>query len=186
MAKILGIIGSLRADSINRAIFNHYAAMLTEHEVTEGEIGDIPHYNTDEQDPFPESVIKLAAQIRKSDGLIFFSPEYNYSIPGVLKNAIDWISRLDDQPFNNKPCAIIGASPGAVGTARMQYHLRQVAVFLNLHVMNKPEVMINGSFDKVQAGQLTDSGTIEFLQKHSQAFLSFIEKTQIPTAIVSE
>ena len=102
--------------------------------------------------------------------MIFFTPEYNYSIPGVLKNAIDWLSRNDLKPFNNKLAAVLGGSPGNIGTARMQYHLRQVGVFLNLNFLNKPEVMIGKVFSKVTDGEITDKDTIDLLNRHIQQF----------------
>jgi chromate reductase len=98
--------------------------------------------------------------------LLFATPEYNYSIPGVLKNAIDWVSRPPDQPFAGKAAAIIGASPGPTGTARAQYHLRQVGVFLDLHFLNKPEVMISSAADRFDAdGRLKDEKTAEIIRK---------------------
>lgn len=140
----IGIVGSLRKDSIHRQIFNHYRDITKDQfDLNEGVIKGIPMFDGENMDN--SKVAELSAQIMTSDGIIFFTPEYNYSIPGVLKNAIDWLSRLDPQPLAGKPASIVGASPGRVGTARMQYHLRQVGVFLDLHFMNKPEVMISGA-----------------------------------------
>ena len=170
MKKVVGIIGSLRTDSIHRTLFNQYKELAKQHfEVVEGEIKDIPLYNQ-ELDGQSDAAKNLSTLILGADGVIFFSPEYNYSIPGVLKNTIDWLSRDDRKPFDKKPAAIIGASPGNVGTARMQYHLRQVGVFLNLNFLNKPEVMIGKAFDKIKGGQLVDASTKEFLQKQIEAF----------------
>lgn len=135
----------------------------------EGRIEEIPVYNQDLGEA-PASVMELAKRIKESDGVTFFSPEYNYSIPGVLKNAIDWLSRSDLKPFDTKPAAVIGASPGNVGTARMQYHLRQVGVFLKLSFLNKPEVMIGKASEKLKDGQIIDDATIEILKKHDKAF----------------
>lgn len=175
MKKVIGIIGSLRAESINRIVFNEYKALVKgKFELDEGEIKDFPLYNED-IDGAPEAVKNLSKKILNSDGVIFFSPEYNYSIPGLLKNALDWISREESKPFNEKPAAIIGASPGNIGTARMQYHLRQVAVFLNINVLNKPEVMIGQSFEKVKDGKLVDEKTKEFLIKHADSFLKHMK-----------
>lgn len=170
MKKVIGIIGSLRKDSINRQVFNEYKKLAAgQFELVEGSISDIPLFNEDAES-VPEAVLALSRLIKESNGVIFFSPEYNYSIPGVLKNAIDWISRSDLQPFDNKPAAIIGASPGNVGTARMQYHLRQVGVYLNLQFINKPEVMIGAVHEKLSDGRLQDEKTIELLKTHIQAF----------------
>lgn len=88
-------------------------------------------------------VTKLAEQVAAADGVIFISPEYNYSIPGFMKNALDWVSRLPNQPFHDKPVAIMGASPFRLGTVRMQYHLRQVLLFLDARQLSRPEVMIS-------------------------------------------
>ena len=170
MKKGVAIIGSLRKESINRQIFNNYKRLAQDLFVLEeGEIGDIPLYNQDIEKE-PESVSALAELISESDGVIFFSPEYNYSIPGVLKNAIDWLSRSELKPFNNKLAAVLGGSPGNIGTARMQYHLRQVGVFLNLKFLNKPEVMIGKVFNKIANGKITDQDTIDMLNKHIQQF----------------
>ncbi|MGE4133325.1 MAG: NADPH-dependent FMN reductase [Bdellovibrionales bacterium] len=170
MKKVVGLIGSLRKDSLNRVLFNEYKELAKDQfELVEGEIKDLPLYNQ-ELEGKSESARKLATLVAGADGVLFFSPEYNYSIPGVLKNAIDWLSRDERAPFNKKPAAIVGASPGAIGTARMQYHLRQVGVFLNLNFLNKPEVMIGKAMDKIKDGKLVDDSTREFLKKHLHAF----------------
>lgn len=170
--KITAIIGSLRQSSIHRGIFESYKELAKEFfALEEGVIRNIPLYNEDDGDN--DIAHQLAEQIMHSDGVIFFAPEYNYSIPGVLKNAIDWLSRATPQPFAGKPASIIGASPGAIGTARMQYHLRQIGVYLNLQFLNKPEVMISSSFDKVKNGVIQDEATIEFLKLHAGKFQKF-------------
>ena len=159
---ILGISGSLRSGSLNSATLRAAAGLAPE-DVTLSvtDLRGIPPYDEDlRSQGTPEPVEKLAAAIAGADAVLIATPEYNYSIPGVLKNAIDWISRLEDQPFNGKPVAIMGASMGRLGTARAQYHLRQVFVFLNAMVMNRPEVMIGAAhtlFD--DQGQLTDEST---------------------------
>ena len=108
----------------------------------------------------PLPVEEFRAKLKAADGLLFVTPEYNYSIPGVLKNAIDWASRPPEQPFDNKPIAIMGASPGVLGTARAQYHLRQCFVFLNALLVNRPEVMIGNAASRFDAeGRLTDEAT---------------------------
>src|SRR4029077_6804387 len=129
-------------------------------------IDGFPGFNQDlDQEP-PEKVIEFKQKIREADAILFSSPEYNYSIPGVLKNAIDWASRpYGDSAWEGKPAAIMGASPGAVGTARMQYHLRQVMVFLNMYPLNKPEAMIGNCMEKFDSeGNLTDEKTKEHIQ----------------------
>lgn len=176
MKKVVAIVGSLRKLSIHRQLLEHYRELAAgEFQIEEGEISEIPLYNQDIETE-PGAVTRLAEQIHGADGVIFFTPEYNYSIPGVLKNALDWLSRSELKPFHEKRAAIIGASPGNIGTARMQYHLRQVGVFLNIQFLNKPEVMIGKAFDKVKDGRVTDEGTVEFLKKHSHTFSEFISQ----------
>jgi chromate reductase len=170
--KITAIIGSLRQNSIHRGIFESYKELAKEFfTLEEGVIRNIPLYNEDDGDN--DIVHQLAEQIMYSDGVIFFAPEYNYSVPGVLKNAIDWLSRATPQPFSGKSASIIGASPGQIGTARMQYHLRQIGVYLNLHFLNKPEVMISGSNDKIKNGIINDESTLSFLKHHAEEFHKF-------------
>jgi len=121
----------------------------------------IPIFNQDhEQDP-PPAVVEFKRRIRDADAILFVTPEYNYSIPGVLKNAIDWASRpYGDNAWDGKATAVMGASPGVIGTARAQYHLRQTFVFLNMFAVNQPEVMIGKAHERIdQAGNLTDETT---------------------------
>ena len=159
--KVLGIAGSLRKGSYNKLALR--AAMElkpADMEMESFDIAAIPLYDEDVRERgFPAAVEELREKIRAADALLIVTPEYNYSMPGVLKNAIDWASRPPSQPFDDKPVAIMGASTGRLGTARAQYHLRQTAVFLNMHLINKPEVMISGAasaFDT--SGRLTDEG----------------------------
>jgi chromate reductase len=158
----LGISGSLRAKSLNTAAL-HAAAELVPPSVALkiADIADIPLYNGDvEAEGFPPAVQSLRAEIDAADAVLFCTPEYNYSVPGALKNAIDWASRPPANPFAGKPIAIMGASPGMLGSARAQYHLRQVFIFMDGKVMNKPEVMIAGAMGKFDAaGKLTDEPT---------------------------
>ncbi len=171
--RILGISGSLR-----RGAFNTSALRAAQELAPQGMtidllgIGDIPLYNDDVRaQGFPPAVEALRQRIKAADGLLFATPEYNYSVPGVLKNAIDWASRPPEQPFDGKPIAIMGASGGVLGTARAQYHLRQCFIFLNGHVMNRPEVMIGQAGSKFDAdGKLTDQPTREFLAGMLTAF----------------
>jgi chromate reductase len=163
---VIGIIGSLRAGSYNRALMNVAMGLLPEGMTLEiGEIADIPLYNADvEAQGIPGPVQRLKEQVAAADALLIATPEYNYSIPGVLKNAIDWISRPPDPPLNGKPTAIMGASMGIGGTIRSQLHLRQVAVFTNMLVLNKPELIIPRAQEKFMPdGQLTDPQTREVL-----------------------
>jgi chromate reductase len=171
--RILGISGSLRRGSFNSAALRTAQQLVPEGMIIEtAEIGSIPLYNEDvRQQGFPAPVEELRRKVRSCDGLLIVTPEYNYSIPGVLKNAVDWVSRPPDQPFDGKPIAIMGASPSALGTARAQYHLRQCFIFLNAHVLNRPEVMINAAAGKFDAeGNLTDQGTRDFIAAMLVAF----------------
>jgi len=175
--KILGIAGSLRKASFNAAALRACQALAPAGMTIEiFDIASIPLYNEDlRSEGFPPPVVALRAAIKAADGLLFATPEYNYSIPGVLKNAIDWASRPPEQPFDGKPIGIIGASAGVLGTARAQYHLRQCFVFLNGHVMNRPEVMIGGAQNKFAAdGSLTDAPTRDFMTAHLAAFRDWV------------
>ncbi len=157
--RILGISGSLRADSYNTATL-HVAQAVAPAGITVDifDIAPIPLYNEDVRvQGFPPAVEAFRAAIRAADALLIATPEYNYSIPGVLKNAIDWASRPPEQPFDGKPIGLVGAAASFVGTARAQYHLRQVFVYLNGHVLNRPEVMIGSAHTRFDAsGALTD------------------------------
>jgi chromate reductase, NAD(P)H dehydrogenase (quinone) len=144
---VLGIAGSLRQGSYNRAALRAALELAPAGMAIEVfDLAPIQPYNEDvKQQGFPPPEREFREKIRAADALLIVTPEYNYSISGVLKNAIDWASRPPDQPFEEKPIAIMGASPGRLGTARAQYHLRQCFVFLNGLVMNRPEVMIAGA-----------------------------------------
>ncbi|WP_130835804.1 NADPH-dependent FMN reductase [[Erwinia] mediterraneensis] len=171
------LTGSLRADSFNRAVA-HTLPELAPAGVTIdhlGSPGDFPHYNADVQaEGFPAPVQAMAAAIGDADGLIIVTPEYNYSVPGVLKNALDWLSRVTPQPLAGKPVLIQSASPGNVGGARAQYHLRQILVFFDARVMNKPEAMIGQVNAKVEDNVLVDEVTRTFLQGQLKAFAAFV------------
>jgi chromate reductase, NAD(P)H dehydrogenase (quinone) len=173
------LLGSLRRASINGGVARALPALAPEGVSISmlGSIGDFPIYSADVQaEGIPAAVAAMGAAIVAADGLIIVSPEYNYSIPGGLKNAIDWISRLSSNPFKAKPILIQSASPGALGGARMQYHLRQCFVFLDGRVMNTPEAMIAGALGKSDSatGDLTDETTREFLRKQMAAFKDYV------------
>ncbi len=174
---ILGIAGSLRQGSFNRATLRAAQELAPAGmRIDSFDIAPIPPYNEDlRQHGFPPPVEDLRARIEAADGLLIVTPEYNYSIPGVLKNAIDWASRAPEQPFDGKPIGIMGASAGALGTARAQYHLRQCFVFLNGLVMNRPEVMVPTAQNKFDAaGKLTDQPTRDFIAAHLAAFKAWV------------
>jgi chromate reductase len=167
--RILGICGSLRKASYNRRLLAVAREELPEGAQLEvADLAGIPIYDGDvEKEGLPASVQRLKQQIRSADALLIVSPEYNYSIPGVLKNAIDWCSRPpQENPFREKPLAIMGASAGLLGSSRAQYHLRQVAVSLDMHVLNRPEVMVGQVETKFDAeGKLTDAKTRELVHR---------------------
>jgi chromate reductase len=156
---ILGIAGSLRRASYNRAALRAAQGLLPQNARMEiFELDGIPAYNQDEEGHPPGRVVEFKAKLREADAILIVTPEYNYSVPGVLKNAIDWASRpYGDSAWNGKPVAIMGASVGLFGTARAQYHLRQMFVFLNMYPVNQPEVMIGAAQNRFDAqGNLTD------------------------------
>ena len=166
--RILGIAGSLRRESYNRATLRAATQLVPEGATIETfELDGIPGFNQDEEQNPPAKVVELKQRVREVDAILFVTPEYNYSIPGVLKNAIDWASRpYGDSAWNGKPAAIMGASIGAIGTARAQYHLRQMMVFLNMFPINQPEVMIGNASERFDAqGNLTDDATKEFIRQ---------------------
>lgn len=159
---ILGIAGSLRKDSYNRAALRAAASLVPKgSSLGIADLTGIPPFNQDEEGQPPQKVVELKASIRAADAILLATPEYNYSVPGVLKNAIDWASRpYGDNAWDGKPVAIMGASGGMLGTARAQYHLRQIFVFLNMHPLNQPEVMIANAQEKFdEHGNLTDQKT---------------------------
>ena len=156
---ILGIAGSLREGSYNRGALRAAQSLAPEGVTIEAfDIKGLPGFSQDDETNPPDQVVELKQRIRDADAILLVTPEYNYSVPGVLKNAIDWASRpYGDSAWSKKPVAIMGATVGTTGTARAQYHLRQMFVFLNMHPVNQPEVMISQAhkhFD--EQGNLTD------------------------------
>jgi len=177
--RILGIAGSLRRESYNRSALRA-AVQLAPEGVTVDifELDGIPGFNQDEEQNPPPKVAELKRKIREADAILFVTPEYNYSIPGVLKNAIDWASRpYGDSAWNGKPAAIMGASIGKIATARAQYHLRQIFVFLNMHTINQPEVMIGNAAERFDAqGNLTDETTKDYIRKLLQNLVEWTRR----------
>ncbi len=177
--KILGIAGSLREGSYNRGALRAAVDLVPEGSVLEiFDIAGIPEFVQGQDENPPAKVADFKKKIREADAIVFCSPEYNYSLPGVLKNAIDWASRpYGDNAWEGKPAAIMGVSPGAIGTARMQYHLRQIMVFLDMHPINKPEVMIGTAGDKFDdQGNLTDEKTKDFIKLMLQNLVAWTRK----------
>jgi chromate reductase len=179
--KVLGISGSLRKGSWNTSVLRAAEGLTPAGMTIEiGAIDDIPLYNEDIRAAgLPPSVERFRNQIAAADAVLFVSPEYNFSIPGVLKNAIDWGSRPPNQPFNDKPVAIMGASGGPVGTARMQYDLRKSLGSINALVMLKPEVFIGQAGTKIdEAGNVTDETTKDFIRKLLEALAAWTERVR--------
>lgn len=171
--KILAISGSMRAASYNRMALNLARDVMPADCTMEiVELRDIPMFDGDAlAKGYPESVQTLREKIRAADGVLIGQPEYNYSIPGVLKNALDWASRGTDQPFNMKPCAIISATQGPLGGARSQYDLRKVLLFMNALTLIKPEVFIGVVQNKFDAsGKCTDEPTRKIVTEQMAAF----------------
>ena len=176
---ILGFAGSLRKGSYNKSLLKAAQEMVPEDTILEVfDLESIPPFNQDLENRPPEKVKEFKAKIKAADAILIATPEYNYSIPGVLKNAIDNASRpYGDNAFNGKPAAIMGASIGILGTARAQYHLRQNMVFLNLYPLNQPEVMVPLAQEKMdQNGRLTDQKTREKVKELLEALVSWTKK----------
>jgi chromate reductase len=180
MSKVLMICGSLRKASFNRMLINAQAGLkpagMT---LTESPTIAMPLYNFDVQEKgIPADVTAFADAVRAADGVLVITPEYNFTIPGALKNAFDWVSRLKDQPFAGKPVAIQSASQGPVGGARMQYDFRKMMVYLDAITLNKPEVfvgMAQTKFDE-KTGELKDETTRKFIGQQLEAFEKFIAR----------
>jgi len=173
---ILGIAGSLRKASFNRAALRAAQQLVPDGVSLEiFDLEGIPAFNQDEESHPPEPVALFKQRIRAADAILIVTPEYNYSFPGVLKNAIDWASRpYGDSAWEGKPVALMGASVGAQGTSRAQYHLRQVFVFLNMYPINRPEVMITNASQRFdEKGNLKDEETKAHIQKLLAALVAW-------------
>jgi chromate reductase len=177
---VLMICGSLRRGSFNRALMNALPE-LAPSGMTLAEAPSFrgfPHYDADFQTSsgFPADVVVLADAIRAADAVIIISPEYNWTIPGALKNALDWVSRLSDQPLKEKPVAIQSATGGPLGGARMQYHLRMALTYLNAFVFGTPEVFVGLAQTKFDEKTLAlkDEPTRKIIAQQLAAFGTFI------------
>ena len=178
---ILGFAGSLRKGSYNKALLNAaLEAVPRDAELKVFDLEGIPPFNQDLESQPVEKVKEFKARIRAADAILIVTPEYNYSIPGVLKNAIDSASRpYGDNAFEGKPVAFMGASVGMLGTARAQYHLRQSCVFLNMYPLNQPEVMVPFAQDKIDPnGRLTDQKTREKIKELLESLVAWTRKLQ--------
>ena len=178
---VLAICGSLRKGSFNRMLMNNSIALAPEGmSITEAPpYATIPIYNFDDQQAtgFPPACEALAAAIRAADGLLIVSPEYNWSIPGGLKNAIDWLSRYKEVPFVGKPLAIQSAAGGLLGGSRMQYHLRQSFTPLDVHLFGRPEVIIAFAAQKFdEQGKLKDQGAVDLIKQQLAGFEKYVRK----------
>ena len=181
--RILGIAGSLRRESYNRGALRAAQQLIPEGVTLDVfELDGIPGFNQDKEQNPPEKVAELKRRIVEADAILFVTPEYNYSVPGVLKNAIDWASRpYGESAWNGKPAAIMGASIGGIATARAQYHLRQIMVFLNMFPLNQPEVMIGNAAERFDAqGNLTDDTTKEYIRKLLENLVEWTRRIQQP------
>lgn len=179
MTSIFAVSGSLRTGSLNTALLNavvDLAPAEVSSDVYEA-MGALPIYNQDLEAELPPAVVDLRARIRGADGVLIATPEYNYSIPGGLKNLIDWASRpANDSVLLHKPVAIMGAAPGAFGSVRAQLALRQSFLWIDSRVMGKPEVVVFRAAERFdEQGRLTDESTREFLAGFLDSFLAWID-----------
>jgi len=179
MINILGFAGSLRKGSYNKALLGVALELVPKDAAMETfDLEGIPPFNQDMENQPPQKVREFKARIRAANAVLIATPEYNYSIPGVLKNAIDWASRpYGDNAFEGKPAAVMGASIGMLGTARAQYDLRRSFVFLNMYLLNQPEVMVPFAQDKIDKdGKVTDLKTREKIKELLQSLIIWTKR----------
>jgi chromate reductase len=178
---VLGFVGSLRQGSYNKAALRAAIELAPAGMTIESfDLAPIQPYNEDvKQRGFPPPEQEFRERIRAADALLIVTPEYNRGVPGLLKNAIDWASRPPDQPFNGKPTAIFGASPGMIATAVAQYELRRYLGVLNALVLNQPSVMIGQAAQKFdEQGRLTDQATRDFIRKLLESLAEWTQRSQ--------
>ena len=174
--RVLAFAGSLRKGSFNRSLIRAAVELAPEGmEIETFDLEGIPVYNQDRENDAPPRAVEFKTAIRRADAILIATPEYNYSIPGALKNAIDWASRpYSENPFRGKPVAVMSASGSILGGARAQYHLRQVFVYLDMHPINKPEVIVPMAQEKVDAeGRVIDQHTREKIMELLEALLEW-------------
>lgn len=177
--KIIGIVGSLREHSYNRALMNAFASCVPENITLEiANISELPFFNEDLENPYPKSAQTLKDHLLTADAFIIATPEYNRGTPGILKNALDWMSRpKNPSPFYRKPVLVVGASDGNIGTAVAQASLKNTLLHLDAYVLGKPEFFLGRAQDKVDAaGVIIDEKTLEFVKS---ALDTLIERTLI-------
>jgi chromate reductase len=182
MVALVGICGSLRKASLNRALLRAVAENLPEGttmELLPETSLDLPIFNSDLSEP--ESVTALKAAIAEADGVVFAVPEYNYSITGGLKNALDWISRPPSKsPLRGKPCALVGAASGMSGTIRAQAHMRNILVYSDAPCMNQPEILVARAQDRFDAdGRLADESTRQLLERFGLQLAAFVARNKL-------
>jgi chromate reductase len=179
---VLVICGSLRKGSYNAALARALPGLAPAEMKLRAAppFGNFPIYNADikEASGEPPDIVDWAGAIRSADGVIIVSPEYNWSIPGGLKNAIDWVSRMKEQPFKDRPVALQSASPGPLGASRMQYHLRQTMVSVDALIFGRPEIFVTLADKKIENGELKDQPTQDIIKQQLAAFAKFIERVK--------
>lgn len=172
------LVGSHREGSLNQKLYRAVDALISEdYTLIEIEgMRELPLYSQEiENDGIPASVSAMADKVRQADGLLIITPEYNYSIPGPLKNQIDWLSRVKDQPFNGKPVSLMSASPSPMGGIRAQYHLRDVFVALGGRLVNRPEVAVSDAPNRLgDDGEVTHDQTRDVIRNHLDKFYELI------------
>src|SRR5690554_1831538 len=182
--KIVGMAGSLREKSYNRALLREAARLAPDDaEIDIVELHGIPGFNQDEEKNPPQIVADLKQKIKQADAILFVTPEYNYSVSGVLKNAIDWASRpYGENSLNGKPTAVMGATISEIGTARAQYHLRQMFVFLNMFPVNEPEVFVANAHEKFdEEGNLNDETAKDLMRELLQNLVEWTRRIAVKT-----
>jgi chromate reductase len=178
---ILGFVGSLRKDSYNKMLLNAATDLKPDNvELETFDLEGIPLFNQDQEEQPPKRVKEFKEKIKAADALLIVTPEYNYSVPGVLKNAIDWASRpYGDNVFDEKPVAVMSASEGMLGGARAQYHLRQTLISLNMHPLNRPEVIVSQIDEKIDVnGKVVDEKTRKKIGKVLEALVAWTERVR--------
>ena len=183
MANVVAICGSLRKSSFNRQLMNASIGLAPEGMTIKEAppFAKIPIYNFDDQTAtgFPKDSDALHEAIKAADGVLIVSPEYNWSIPAGLKNAIDWLSRYKDVSFKDKPVAIQSTAGGLLGGSRMQYHLRASLLAIDAQLFGKPEVIVNMAASKFADGALKDQGAIDLIKQQLAAFAKFIDRVKV-------
>jgi chromate reductase, NAD(P)H dehydrogenase (quinone) len=178
---ILAFAGSLRKGSYNKMLLSAAVGLAPQDATIKlFDLEGIPPFNQDLEQSLPEKVKDFKAKIKAADAILIVTPEYNYSVPGVLKNAIDWCSRpVGDNSWEGKPVAIMSASTGMLGGARAQYHLRQIFVMLDMRPVNKPEIMVNFATQKFdEQGNLVDDKTKELIRTLLTALVTWTRRLQ--------